>query len=478
MTTHTSDSSKNNNNSNGSSGSGRDGVAHGFGKDPPPANPFGNYSFMEAQQQSSGASGNINRNSSNASEQQLLRHSSAPAKENNPFLNYSFMEAQQQQKQPFRSSTAAPESSSPITAGAGPEAGAGFSQAHDTDRPEAIEGVEPVYTEQQQQQQQGGTTEAQQEAAGGRYGAGSTSIEQQAIRMMYEEFRRRAAAKIDAIVELRHDREPDLARYLEKGADRTLDRTLEKLGNLARRRPRVIIELLLVWRKTTIDAADDYPLDGLNTLEPGNKHGSHQTALLPRSRYVVKERRSLVSVYILCRALSAVVSQLDASHLEGDLGDRLEELVFSQVKQVNTANLRKSQNRREIQDLYARLIGRISEIRFASMSDRFIAELERIPMVSGSGDERIVILLHNMRFLRLRVYPIDALEESSAFLLSCAKFYSRTTGSLRLKHAWATLLTELLMPMAAVVDVEVNLPELVQAIDIIYTKAMKMAAKV
>ncbi|KAJ2693538.1 Cell morphogenesis protein PAG1, partial [Coemansia sp. RSA 1285] len=486
MTTHISDSSKNSNNNNGSSSGGRVGVAHGFGKDPPPSNPFGNYSFMEAQQQSSGASGNINNNSSNAGalgagEQQVLRHSSAPAKENNPFLNYSFMEAQQQQQQqPFRSTTVAPESSSPITAGAGLETGAGFSQAHDTDRAEAIEDVESVYTEQQQQQQQqqGGTTEAQQEAAGGRYGAGSTSIEQQAIRMMYEEFRRRAAAKIDAIVELRHDREPDLARYLEQGADRTLDRTLEKLGSLARRRPRVIIELLLVWRKTTIDAADDYPLDGLNTLEPGNKHGSHQTALLPRSRYVVKERRSLVSVYILCRALSAVVSQLDASHLEGDLGDRLEELVFSQVKQVNTANLRKSQNRREIQDLYARLIGRISEIRFASMSDRFIAELERIPMVSGSGDERIVILLHNMRFLRLRVYPIDALEESSAFLLSCAKFYSRTTGSLRLKHAWATLLTELLMPMAAVVDVEVNLPELVQAIDIIYTKAMKMAAKV
>ncbi|KAJ2522376.1 hypothetical protein GGI11_001748, partial [Coemansia sp. RSA 2049] len=148
MTTHISDSSKNSNNNNGSSSGGRVGVAHGFGKDPPPSNPFGNYSFMEAQQQSSGASGNINNNSSNAGalgagEQQVLRHSSAPAKENNPFLNYSFMEAQQQQQQqPFRSSTVAPESSSPITAGAGLETGAGFSQAHDTDRAEAIEDVE------------------------------------------------------------------------------------------------------------------------------------------------------------------------------------------------------------------------------------------------------------------------------------------------------------------------------------------------
>ncbi|KAJ2859155.1 Cell morphogenesis protein PAG1, partial [Coemansia aciculifera] len=308
---------------------------------------------------------------------------------------------------------------------------------------------------------------------------GVASIEQYAIRMLYEEFRDRAARKIDDIIELRLDREPDLAKHLELGADVIFDRTLEKLGMLARRRPRVIIELLLVWRKTTIDATDEYPLEG--TGGAGFADGSRQQppqAALSRAHHIVKERKSLASVYILCRALSAVVEQLEASHLEGDLGDRLEELVFGQVKQLNPANLRRSQNRRQIQELYARLIGQISDIRFASMSDRFIAELERIPMVSSGSDERIVVLLHNMRFLRLRVFPIDALEESSAFLLSCAKFYSRTSGSLRLKHAWATLLTELLMPMAAVVDVEVNLPELVQALDIIFAKAMKMAPKV
>ncbi|KAJ2371274.1 Cell morphogenesis protein PAG1, partial [Coemansia sp. RSA 2607] len=268
--------------------------------------------------------------------------------------------------------------------------------------------------------------------------------------------------------------------YLETGADPAFDRTLDKLGMLARRRPRVIIELLLVWRKATIDISDEYPLEaGAGSVAAATADAaSAKQPALSRAYYIVKERRSLVSVYILCRALGAVVGQLDSSHLEGDLGDRLEELVFGQVKGVNPANLRRSANRREIQDLYAQLIGCISEVRFTSMSDRFIAELERIPMVSSGNDERIVVLLHNMRFLKLRVFPIDALEESSAFLLSCAKFYSRTTGSLRLKHAWASLLTELLMPMAAVVDAEVNLPGLVQAVDIIYTKAMKMAAKV
>ncbi|KAJ2391275.1 Cell morphogenesis protein PAG1 [Coemansia sp. RSA 2611] len=440
------------------------------------ANPFGNYSLLEAQQPARGAGAGPNG-------------TAAPARES-PFANYSFQEAQQNgQALPF------PPPSPTASADAG-SLGADKLQIPDdlanaytqlADNASADGSTHSLYAsepgqhhhQQQQQQQQ------QQFQPQHFQHSGAISIEQYAIRTLYEEFRDRAAAKIDTIVELRLDREPNLAKHLDHGVDPTFDRTLEKLGMLARRRPRVIIELLLVWRKTTIDAADDDPLDNSNNPAIGSaplpdlaRHHHMQAAALSRAHYIVRERKSLVSVYILCRALSAVVSQLDASHLDGDLGDRLEELVFGQVKQVNPANLRRSQNRREIQDLYAQLIGRISGIRFSSMSDRFIAELERIPMVSSGSDERIVELLHNMRFIRLRVYPIDALEESSAFLLSCAKFYSRTSGSLRLKHAWATLLTELLMPIAAVVDVEVNLPELVQAIDIIYAKAMKMASKV
>ncbi|KAJ2158674.1 Cell morphogenesis protein PAG1 [Coemansia sp. RSA 552] len=356
----------------------------------------------------------------------------------NPFGNYSLLEAQQQPSQ-----SNAPGATTKET----PFANYSFMDAQKPAAqpvPQPVEPAEPVYEES--------LPHVYPDAMPG------INIEQYAIRALYEEFRDRAAAKIDTVVGLRLDREPDLSAYLAAGVDAPFDRTLERLGRLARRRARVIIELLLVWRKATIDA---------------DSEGEGGLGALSRAGHIVRERRSLVSVYILCRALGAVVEQLDSAHLDGDLGERLEELVFGQVKQVNPSTLRRSRNRREIQDLYAQLIGQISRIRFSSMSDRFIAELERTPV-----DERVVVLLHNMRFIQLRVFPIDALEESSAFLLSCAKFYSRTSGSLRLKHAWATLLTQLLMPIAAVVDAEVNLPELVQAIDIIYAKAMKMAAKV
>ncbi|ORX65825.1 hypothetical protein DL89DRAFT_92641 [Linderina pennispora] len=189
------------------------------------------------------------------------------------------------------------------------------------------------------------------------------------------------------IVELRLDNDPDLARYLDKGVDPVFDRTLQKLGMLARRRARVIIELLLVWRKATIDSTDEFPLDGsLASAYSAGKQAMSMPSLTSRAHSIARDRRSLASVYILCRALVAVVGQLESTHLEGDLGDRLEELVFRQVREVNPANLRRSQNRRDIQDLYVELIGKISEVRFASMSDRFIAELERDP--DGQRGER------------------------------------------------------------------------------------------
>ncbi|KAJ2123145.1 Cell morphogenesis protein PAG1 [Coemansia sp. RSA 720] len=439
---------------------------HGTSEGPsePRPNPFGNYSLLEAQQPA-----------------RAVGSSAFASARDSPFANYSFKEAQQNDACP-----SSPTSTHGVAYESVPDAHVDadthtvFVQAADS-----VSGDGSIHSRLESDTHQHYAGMGAEMGSSYSQSGVAMSIEQYAIRTLYEEFRDRAAAKIETIVELRLDREPNLAKHLGYGADPTFDRTLEKLGMLARRRPRVIIELLLVWRKTTIDAADEDPLESIvggGAHDPARQYQhpqqQHQAAALSRAHYIVRERKSLVSVYILCRALDAVVAQLDASHLEGDLGDRLEELVFGQVKQVNPANLRRSQNRREIQDLYARMIGRISGIRFSSMSDRFIAELERIPMVSSSSDERIVELLHNMRFIRLRVYPIDALEESSAFLLSCAKFYSRTSGSLRLKHAWASLLTELLMPMAAVVDAEVNLPELVQAIDIIYAKAMKMAAKV
>ncbi|KAJ2797639.1 Cell morphogenesis protein PAG1, partial [Coemansia helicoidea] len=226
-----------------------------------PSHPFGNYSLAEAQRPA------------------------APAA--NPFTGYSFREAQRGVSEPPASPTAA--------------------SWHD--RP----GDQPPPQQQQQQQPQQELQpaipdDALPEPGEPAAGPAAINIEQYAIRALYEEFRDRSAVKIDAIVDLRLDREPSLAKHLEQGADPIFDRTLEKLGMLARRHPRVIIELLLVWRKTTIDAAaDEFPLEGGAATAPAGpgQSGSfpgaadlprqqqqqQHPAAVSRAHFIVRERR-------------------------------------------------------------------------------------------------------------------------------------------------------------------------------------------
>ncbi|KAJ2388772.1 hypothetical protein GGI05_003688, partial [Coemansia sp. RSA 2603] len=207
------------------------------GGDSRPSNPFGNYSFMEAQQTTSAPA-----TAFGAKAEPPVRQA---AKEN-PFGNYSFKDAQQ-----HGGNSAAIEPASPTDTTAGYQ----FSEATRLDsntgnyKDYNTTSAQPnglSYTQQQQQQQQIPVLRAEDSADRSGYsldmadtayqppnqqqhGASSGYIEQYAIRVLYEEFRDRAAAKIEHIVELRLDREPELAKYLETGADPAFDRTLDKL---------------------------------------------------------------------------------------------------------------------------------------------------------------------------------------------------------------------------------------------------------
>ena len=118
---------------------------------------------------------------------------------------------------------------------------------------------------------------------------------------------------------------------------------------------------------------------------------------------------------------------------------------------------------------------------FASVSDRFIAELERLPFNASDATDaqenrRIELIIRAMRFLKLKLYPEAALEETSEFLQSLGKFFCQVK-SIRVKHAYAEIFLELLLPLAGVAVAEVNHPNWVQGIETIFPRASKMATK-
>ncbi|PVV00987.1 hypothetical protein BB560_004612 [Smittium megazygosporum] len=262
------------------------------------------------------------------------------------------------------------------------------------------------------------------------------------------------------ISQLRLDFEPDLSTLIGFGVNEELDRVLDIIGLMSKYHTRLVVELFLVWRKSQVDKSIPHV------------NSSHE-----RSVHIISERRSLATAFILCRALYKIVSNIDPRKLTEDFGHHIEKLVFDQILTVNPSILQSSKNRKLIHDFYAQIAGEISLFRFSSISDLFIAALEVPSNQSKLSIEKSVLIIRSMRYLKILLHPMDILEESCQFLLSCAKFFSRTSGSMRLKHAWAMTLIELLMPLINDIDAEVNLPVLSQAIELIHFKAVKMSTR-
>lgn len=186
------------------------------------------------------------------------------------------------------------------------------------------------------------------------------------------------------------------------------------------------------------------------------------------------ERKSLASIYILCRVLIEAVKQATKELVGDDLNEKLEEIVYSQLKTTDPISTSESLVRLSNWNLFAELLGFMSEQRFLSVSDRFIADLEKVPSNIKQEDEpRLHLLIHGMRYLRLTHYPLDAFEESAEFMASMAKFFDRANNE-SIIMAYCEVFSNLLMPLANILTAEVNHPTWVEAIERIFKKAYRI----
>lgn len=91
---------------------------------------------------------------------------------------------------------------------------------------------------------------------------------------------------------------------------------------------------------------------GIGDVSGANKAGSSQSRRA--------ERKSLASVYIMCRALVSILSSISPQALSDTLGYSLEETIFEQFKSP-TANA--NTNYRSCAELYAVVLGCLARIR-------------------------------------------------------------------------------------------------------------------
>lgn len=79
---------------------------------------------------------------------------------------------------------------------------------------------------------------------------------------------------------------------------------------------------------------------------------------------LLNERKSLAAIYVMCRALIAVLQTISKDALGETTGYVLEELTFEQFRKPDLKLLSQSANHRTNAELYASLLGHISNVRY------------------------------------------------------------------------------------------------------------------
>ncbi|AAS53058.2 AER378Wp [Eremothecium gossypii ATCC 10895] len=354
-----------------------------------------------------------------------------------------------------------------------------------------------------------------------------------ALHILFTKFVRHAETKLNMCLQPPLEFEPVIVDILGEGVDPTFDKIISSLGYISRKNPKPVIGAMMFWRKTKSEVAavaaenvekllreyDQYqqethgtvdqptpPLTFPKSTAQGASSGqrlshkrnnstksskssrsSNTICIDPKLRSldqqieVAKElafqadRKSLISIYILCSVLIEIVKQVP-DDADSDLSDKLEEIVFTQLKTTDPMSISSSIIKSSNWNAFAELLGCMSERKFISVSDRFIADLENIPsMVSREMESSIHLLILGMRYLKLRNYPLEAFEESADFIKSIAKFFSRSQN-FSIKLAYAEVITQLLLPLVGSVTAEVNHPTWVEAMTTILATCKKLMA--
>ncbi|AEO55251.1 hypothetical protein MYCTH_2298895 [Thermothelomyces thermophilus ATCC 42464] len=307
------------------------------------------------------------------------------------------------------------------------------------------------------------------------------TVGEYALHVLFTSFIAQAEEKLNECITVPFDPEPQVEHICGPGVDPAFDQLIVALGHIAKQKPKPLIDSMMLWRKSKSDAANEArnqlqqsriyppppgPLPRRNTepVQPAAMGGGPeanpggQMSLAAKQEYVAQaERRSTVSIYVLCRVLLEVLSQSTLASITPEMEDKLENIIFGQLKISDTEQLMVSPLKLSNWNLFAQLMGAMSEISFTTVTDRFITDLDRSLQEMNAKspasstrelESKIELVLGGMKHLRIKTSPEDAWDRSCEFMASLGKLFSRSHGQ-RVKSAFCQVLEMLMLPIAA-----------------------------
>ncbi|KAI1650698.1 cell morphogenesis N-terminal-domain-containing protein [Daldinia loculata] len=305
------------------------------------------------------------------------------------------------------------------------------------------------------------------------------TVGEYAMHVLFTSFIAMAEDKLQECITVPFEPEPQIEQICGPGADPAFDRFIEALGHIASQKPRPLIDSIMLWRKHKSEAANEArsllhqmksnlpaaslvrrntePLQ-LITGNPGDATSSVPHALAEKQNEAAHaERRSIVSIFILCRVLLEVITQSSLSSITPEMEDKLEAIIFGQLKIADIEQLYISPLKLANWNLFAQLLGAMSVINFTSVTDRFINDLDRtlqeLTVRNSTSQNRdpegqVELVLGGMKHLHIKIDTDESWDQACDFLVSLAKLFARSHGQ-KVKAAFCQILDTLLLPIAA-----------------------------
>jgi hypothetical protein len=183
-----------------------------------------------------------------------------------------------------------------------------------------------------------------------------------ALHAIFMRFASSAEMKMEDFLKQPLERDPPLPDFMGPGVDAKFDELLNSLGRIAEKHAKPVLDSIMRWRRSQNESGGE----GLRRQDQSHSPVMSRGVRVQDAPLILNERRSLAAIYIMCRALIAVVQSLPKDALGEATGYSLEETMFDQFKKPDLKLLAQSANHRCNAELYAKLLGLLANVRSVS----------------------------------------------------------------------------------------------------------------
>jgi hypothetical protein len=146
--------------------------------------------------------------------------------------------------------------------------------------------------------------------------------------------------------------------FFGPGRDAQFDALLQSLARIATKNAKPVIDSILRWRKSQQESVSEEIIQ--HQLRRWGAVSMQRHSEIVRT---LNERKDITAIYIMCRALIAVVQILPKDALKEPAGLNLEEMTFDQFRRPDLKLLGVCGNHRSNAELFAMLLGKLSNLR-------------------------------------------------------------------------------------------------------------------